>query len=266
MFPADYKHSAKLTNSLKKVMDLKLKDRFLASGLHLTFSGIVIGLFFALLYLYWFPNGLIFAGATAGLKILVLIDLVLGPILTFIVFKKGKPSLKFDLFCIFSLQTLVFFYGAHLIYNERPVAQILADDGLSLYTISEIRDHNVEFDYGMIKNSDPIFLRIPKERTLVITTKVTLSLMKGVPFALIKDRHKTLETISEGEFKKRLEFIYEDLSKAEQSQLSTLNNAEIERSKCKWTVARSIHADGYVCVEIRNGIRKFKTKNSITIN
>jgi hypothetical protein len=40
------------------------------------------------------------AGGWEGLRIVIAVDLVLGPLLTLVVYKAGKSSLTFDLSCI----------------------------------------------------------------------------------------------------------------------------------------------------------------------
>ena len=61
-----------------------------------------------------------FSGVLEPLKILILVDVILGPILTFIVFKKGKKSLKLDLSLIAAFQLAAFLYGVYSIYLGKP--------------------------------------------------------------------------------------------------------------------------------------------------
>lgn len=50
----------------------------------------------------------------------LLADVLIGPTLTLIVFKKNKKTLVFDLSVITLLQLSAFLYGAWVIYSERP--------------------------------------------------------------------------------------------------------------------------------------------------
>lgn len=70
---------------------------------------------------------------TIPLKVLVLVDVVLGPLLTFIVFKRGKPSLKKDLAIIIALQLAAFGYGAWVLYQARTA--VLAWDTGNVYVV-----------------------------------------------------------------------------------------------------------------------------------
>ena len=59
---------------------------------------------------------------------LIGVDLILGPVLTLIVFKPGKRGLKFDLSVIALVQLTALVYGMTVIYRERPYATVFALD------------------------------------------------------------------------------------------------------------------------------------------
>ncbi|MBL6691566.1 MAG: hypothetical protein ISP91_14365 [Pseudomonadales bacterium] len=61
------------------------------------------------------------------MRIIIAVDLVLGPLLTLIVFKAGKPGLKFDLAAIGTFQALCLAAGTYIVYSERPLALIYFD-------------------------------------------------------------------------------------------------------------------------------------------
>ena len=70
-------------------------SRFSAFAIHLLISFVI---FIAITYLVvfkWYPD--IFFdtdGGWRGMRIIIAVDLVLGPLLTLVVFKAGKPGLK----------------------------------------------------------------------------------------------------------------------------------------------------------------------------
>ena len=55
------------------------------------------------------------------MRIIIGVDLILGPVLTLIVFKAGKPGLKLDLTLIGILQASCLTVGLYIIYTERPI-------------------------------------------------------------------------------------------------------------------------------------------------
>lgn len=99
-----------------------LKTKFIAFIKHLLISSLVIGGFLIFLKLVWFKGALFeLENVWQGFQILILVDVVLGPILTFIVYSKGKKSLKFDLSLIVLFQIIALLYGAQVIHGQRPV-------------------------------------------------------------------------------------------------------------------------------------------------
>lgn len=107
--------------------------RWSASGLHLLISLLVGVAFVGLTLGVWYPGPFFdVSGAVGLLSILVPVDVVLGPFLTLLVFKKGKPSLTFDLSVIAILQTAALMYGAWTIAEVRPAYIVLFDKQLEV--------------------------------------------------------------------------------------------------------------------------------------
>jgi hypothetical protein len=77
-------------------------------------------------------------GGWTLLKILINIHLVIGPLLTFIVFKSGKPSLKFDLSCIVLLQLGALIYGGLIIYQQHPAFVVFGIDRFTAIAAADV--------------------------------------------------------------------------------------------------------------------------------
>ena len=104
-------------------------NRFQAFALHLTTSAIIVSLFLALTFFVLYPPPLFkVEGTLSAIQILLGVDIVLGPLLTLVVFKPGKPSLKFDMAVIIAIQLAGFAYGANVIVSERPAIVSFAVD------------------------------------------------------------------------------------------------------------------------------------------
>ncbi len=70
----------------------------------------------------WYPTPLAKAvGVTHIFLLMLTIDVIVGPILCFFIYKEGKKSLKFDLTVIVLIQLFAFFYGFYSIAQGRPV-------------------------------------------------------------------------------------------------------------------------------------------------
>jgi hypothetical protein len=96
---------------------------------HLALSGLVVGTVVAIVFTVWYPGPFFDAAGTSSvLRVLIGVDLVVGPTLTAIVFKPGKPSLAFDLSVIAAIQIAALAYGVSVLYQERPYYMVFAID------------------------------------------------------------------------------------------------------------------------------------------
>ncbi len=97
-------------------------SRWRAFFLHLLLSAVVIGSIAFGLFALWYPPELLgFAKGDRLFLIIAVVDIIVGPLLTLIVFKRGKPSLKLDLGVIALLQVLFLAVGLWTVWASRPV-------------------------------------------------------------------------------------------------------------------------------------------------
>lgn len=96
-------------------------SRYLAAFYHLLISlAVFVGLAYLVLFV-WYPDFFYtIDGGWEGMRIIIFVDLVLGPCLTLVVYKAGKKGLKFDLTCIGLLQVSCLAAGLWVVYSERP--------------------------------------------------------------------------------------------------------------------------------------------------
>ena len=89
---------------------------------HLALSILVAACCMWIIFFIWHPQPLAKAiGVTNIFIMMLIIDVILGPLLTLLVAKQGKKTLKFDLFIIFLLQISALTYGVYNISISRPV-------------------------------------------------------------------------------------------------------------------------------------------------
>lgn len=120
---------------------LDLGRRSRAAGWHLLISAAVAALAAALVFGLWYPGAYRHLSGGRGLFILVVtVDVILGPLLTFAVFnlKKGWPHLRRDLAIIGVIQLAGLAYGLHTVYEVRPVATVLENDRFRVVSASEV--------------------------------------------------------------------------------------------------------------------------------
>ena len=114
--------------------------RWTAAALHAAISLLVIGTIAVGVVLLWFPAGLWHAASLQTLfGIMVGADVVLGPLLTLLVYRKGKPSLKLDLSVIALLQAAFLAYGVYTLWLNRPVFLVGSQQAFALVFANEIR-------------------------------------------------------------------------------------------------------------------------------
>lgn len=106
-----------------------MKFRLLCFGSHLLISVLIAVLLLLLVYVYWYPSPLHVALGVTNIFLLLLgIDLVVGPLLTLVVAKQGKKTLKMDLLIIGILQMSALAYGLYTVAQGRPI-WIVYDSG-----------------------------------------------------------------------------------------------------------------------------------------
>lgn len=96
--------------------------------LHVLCSAFFLGVFWLVLC-RWYPDGLLYLqGGAAIFGMLVLVDLVIGPLLTLLVFVPGKKYLLLDLLVIVLLQVAAFGYGVWSLSSQRPAYMVFVHD------------------------------------------------------------------------------------------------------------------------------------------
>lgn len=98
-----------------------MRNKLTAFAIHLGISFVIALLAVGLVFFVWYPAPLHTAlGVTQIFLLLLLIDVVLGPVLTFIVYKQGKRTLVMDLAVIAALQLAALTYGLWTVAEGRP--------------------------------------------------------------------------------------------------------------------------------------------------
>lgn len=119
--------------------------RIRASSIHLAISLLVGVILLSLLWFVWYPSPMLTAiGGHEILLLIVGIDVFIGPLLTLVVFKSGKRSLKFDLATIALLQIAALIYGTSTLWEARPAYVAALGDTFQVVQSTEVTDANLE--------------------------------------------------------------------------------------------------------------------------
>lgn len=118
---------------------LKLKAMFI----HCLISLLIFSVIAYCVFDYFYPSfHLKMGGGIQGIALMFCVDVVLGPLLTFMVYnkepEKAKNKLYFDFICIGLLQIGALIYGFYTVYIERPQLVLFFEDGNA--TVINARD------------------------------------------------------------------------------------------------------------------------------
>ena len=116
-------------------------SRAQAFAAHLTLSLLAFSALVLVMLRWWYPGELFLVdGGWEGLKLVAMVDLVLGPLLTLILYKPGKPNLAMDMSLIAAVQIGALAYGAVTTWQQRTVAVVYAERAFTTLSASDERD------------------------------------------------------------------------------------------------------------------------------
>jgi hypothetical protein len=145
-------------------------SRWQASGIHLLISATIAAVSLFVTLKVWYPSPLFTAeGGNDILLILIGVDVIIGPLVTLVVFKSGKPGLRFDLTVIALLQAAALAYGTHVMFVARPVYIALVDDQFETVRANDLeaasfaRASRPEFRSAPLTGPEYIVVELPKD-------------------------------------------------------------------------------------------------------
>lgn len=122
----------------------RVVSRWQASGIHLLCSLALALTAGVLIFGVWYPQPYTAAAGADRLAMLLIgIDLVLGPLLTLIVYKHGKKGMAFDIAFIAVVQVAALIYGLIVIAESRPVFVVVTPETTFLTQASAVSDADV---------------------------------------------------------------------------------------------------------------------------
>lgn len=127
-------------------MDMAVKDRFRAgfraAALHLAASALVAALAAALVFGVWYPYPYReLAGGVQLLLVVVGVDLVCGPLLTWVIFNPAKPrrELMTDIGLVVLIQLVALAYGLYSVAMARPIYAVYEVDRFQVVSMADVQ-------------------------------------------------------------------------------------------------------------------------------
>ncbi|MGQ2994795.1 TfpX/TfpZ family type IV pilin accessory protein [Variovorax sp.] len=103
------------------MMSFIVKNKLSAVGWQITYSSVFLAVVYFFVFLLWYPHPLEkTAEVVKVFGVLALVNLVLGPALTFVLYKEDKKKLVIDLLVMFLLQLIACAYGVFVLAQGRP--------------------------------------------------------------------------------------------------------------------------------------------------
>jgi len=142
-------------------------SRWRAAAIHLGLSATIGTLVVLAMYLLWYPPP--YFDLMGGSMLVVLIvgcDVVIGPLITLIIFRSGKKGLRFDLVCIALAQLAALSYGLYTMFEARPVFTVFAVDRFEVVSASDVDPAN------LAQASAPDFASLPVTGPRIVGAKL----------------------------------------------------------------------------------------------
>lgn len=146
------------------------KYKLKAFAIHFSLSLIIVLISIFIICFVWYPAPLYKATGVNQIFVIVLaIGLIAGPLLTFLVSKPNKKSLRFDIVIIVIIQLAAFLYGLYQVYDGRPAWIAYNVDRFDLIRNNEIDNRKLLEAlpaYQQVSNSGALYVAavIPKSK------------------------------------------------------------------------------------------------------
>lgn len=167
-------------------------------------------------------------------------DIVLGPLLTFVVYKLNKRELVRDLAIILAVQISVFSFGVWTIYQQSPYVQVLTHNNLFVYARDDFAQAKVDFsgfaDKGYI-GPYKFFMYLPEQLSEIHAVEFASEFIEQKPFGMRVDLYRPYTEGVKWGLKNLLSRFEKD-----------------SRHECYWVNLTSKHFVGKSCVDQHGGI------------
>ncbi len=115
--------------------------------IHLAGSALVVGTLCVIIFFVWYPTPYFAAkGASEVLRVLIGVDLILGPSLTLLLFRPRKPGLVLDLSVVATIQLAALIFGTTVLYQERPYYAVFAVDRFQVLAYKDVDSSMIEHE------------------------------------------------------------------------------------------------------------------------
>ena len=128
-------------------MNTLAQAKLRAGAMHLGISLVIFLIIVPFIYFAWYPQPYFSAaGGWHGIKIVAAVDLVLGPVLTLIIFNPSKSRKAFivDYSFIITCQIAALIWGVYAVHSQRPIVVAYSDGIFQAVTADAFEEQDSE--------------------------------------------------------------------------------------------------------------------------
>jgi len=167
----------------------------------------------------------------------------LGPLLTLIVYKKSKPSLKSDLTIIGIFQITCLSAGVWFVHFERPILQVLTLDKISVITYDEAKSAApgsiLPKNAFALAKPKQVYMNLPNDFAKVQEVEVMTNVVDGIRLSLREDLYKDFGTeSSKNDLEWRLNRL--EYNKQNECYILELSSKHVEDKQACFSLTRGI--------------------------
>ena len=144
-----------------------MNNKVKAALIHFLLSLVIISFVMVTIVYFWFPSSILKVSNFEEIALLILgVDIVLGPLLTFIVFKPQKKGLKLDLTFIALIQISALVFGIFNLYKVHPLYISFNIDRFTLVSADEAQPQRAksdEFKISKISSPKLVISKMPED-------------------------------------------------------------------------------------------------------
>lgn len=168
-----------------------MKKRLQVFSGHLLISILVLSVITFATLTWWIPKSYMSAeGGWSVLIIFAIVVIIVGPLLTLILYKPGKKGLLIDVLLISIFQIAVIVFGTYTIYLHRPIFLVYAVDRFVLVSKSDIDMSQLGADVpAPTFNQKPVLVYARLPDSIVTRSRLLEEVMAGKPDLEFRAEH-----------------------------------------------------------------------------
>lgn len=175
------------------MLPTSLRDRLRASAIHLLLSCAIAALCAMLVFGIWYPYPYReISGGRELFLIVISVDIILGPLITFTVFNRTKPlaELRRDLAIVVVLQIAALAYGLWTVSVARPVHMVFEIDRFRVVHAIDVPEemlNQTPAGVDALPLTGPTLLAVRPFRDANESMEATYAALKGAPLSARPD-------------------------------------------------------------------------------